>query len=41
MIAEIKKKIIPILQSYPVYRAILFGSYAEGKAAKMSDIDIY
>ncbi|WFA09063.1 hypothetical protein [Tissierella sp. Yu-01] len=33
-IAEIKKKIIPILQSYPVDRAILFVSYAKGKLHK-------
>lgn len=40
-ITEIKEKTIPILQHYPVDKAILFGSYANGNATKTSDIDLY
>ncbi len=39
-IAEIKQKIIPILQDNGVTRAALFGSYARGEADKDSDVDI-
>lgn len=40
-IEEIKETIIPILKNYPISKAILFGSYAKGKASKNSDIDLY
>ncbi|MCK9268193.1 MAG: nucleotidyltransferase domain-containing protein [Alkaliphilus sp.] len=40
-IETIKKKIIPILRKYPVYKAVLFGSYAQGKVTEKSDIDLY
>lgn len=39
-IEEIKSKLYPIFKSYPVYKAILFGSYAKGIATEHSDIDI-
>lgn len=37
---EIKRKIIPILESYGVTRAGLFGSVVRGELKKGSDIDI-
>ena len=37
---EIRKIIHPILQSYGVRRAYLFGSYARGEADVSSDIDL-
>ncbi len=40
-IETIKKKIIPILRKYPVDKAVLFGSYAQGKVTEKSDIDLY
>jgi len=40
-IEKIKEKIVPILKNYPVDKAILFGSYAKGKATGNSDIDLY
>ncbi len=40
-IEEIKEKMVPILKNYPVNKAILFGSYAKGKATNRSDIDLY
>ena len=39
-INEIKSKLHPIFEATPVYRAILFGSYAKGNATNQSDIDI-
>ena len=39
-IEEIKNKIIPILESYEVKRAAIFGSYVKGEQTKDSDIDI-
>ncbi|MCK9314037.1 MAG: nucleotidyltransferase domain-containing protein, partial [Methanocorpusculum sp.] len=39
-INEIKAKLFPIFESAPVYRAILFGSYAKGNPSNESDIDI-
>ena len=39
-INEIKRKIIPILESYQVKRAALFGSSVRGRMEKDSDIDI-
>lgn len=39
-INEIKAKLFPIFESAPVYRAILFGSYAKGNPSDKSDIDI-
>ena len=39
-IAEIKKKIVPILKRNDVKHAAIFGSFARGEATKKSDIDI-
>lgn len=39
-IDEIKEMLLPIFEAAPIYRAILFGSYAKGKATEESDIDI-
>ncbi|MEG3068292.1 MAG: nucleotidyltransferase domain-containing protein [Syntrophaceticus schinkii] len=39
-IDEIKEMFLPIFEAAPIYRAILFGSYAKGKATEESDIDI-
>lgn len=37
---SIKKKIIPVLKSYNVTKAGIFGSYARGEQKKNSDVDI-
>jgi len=37
---EIIAKLRPIFNAVPVERAILFGSYAKGRATSSSDIDI-
>jgi predicted nucleotidyltransferase len=39
-ITEIKTMLFPIFEAAPVYRAILFGSYAKGSPTDRSDIDI-
>lgn len=39
-INEIKEKLRFIFESEPVYKAVLFGSYARGEATEKSDIDI-
>ena len=39
-IAQLKKKIIPILVKNDVRRAAIFGSYARNEAKKNSDVDI-
>ena len=39
-INEIKEKLTFIFESEPIYKAVLFGSYATGKATEKSDIDI-
>ncbi len=39
-IDEIKEKLKEILKEQPVYKVILFGSYAKNKATKSSDIDL-
>ncbi len=39
-IDEIKTMLFPIFEMAPVYRAILFGSYAKGNPTNKSDIDI-
>ncbi|MCR6544228.1 nucleotidyltransferase family protein [Dehalobacterium formicoaceticum] len=39
-INEIKSKLYPVFEASPVYRAILFGSYAKGNATSQSDVDI-
>jgi len=40
-IDEIREITTPILASYPVEKAVLFGSYAKNNASKNSDIDMY
>lgn len=40
-VEEIKRKIAPIFQSYPVKKAVLFGSYAKKTADHNSDIDLF
>lgn len=37
---EIKAKLLPIFKAFPIYKAILFGSYAKGNPTQLSDIDI-
>ncbi|MDD3270184.1 MAG: nucleotidyltransferase domain-containing protein [Syntrophomonadaceae bacterium] len=37
---EIKTMLLPVFETAPVYRAILFGSYAKGIPTDKSDIDI-
>jgi predicted nucleotidyltransferase len=39
-INEIRERLRPVFAAEPVYRAILFGSYAKGVATDRSDIDI-
>lgn len=39
-INEIKTKLFPVFETAPIYRAILFGSYAKGIPTDKSDIDI-
>jgi len=36
----IRRKLLPIFSSVPIDKAVLFGSYAKGKATKKSDVDI-
>lgn len=40
-IDKIIEMVIPILRNYPVSKAILFGSFAKGRAIDNSDIDLY
>jgi len=37
---DIKEKLLPVFDSYPIDKAILFGSYAKGIQTLKSDIDI-
>jgi predicted nucleotidyltransferase len=39
-INEIKSRLQPVFDQAPVYRAVLFGSYAKGVATEQSDVDI-
>ena len=39
-LANIKKKIVPLLKKYGVVKAGIFGSYARGEQKKHSDIDL-
>jgi len=39
-IEEIRSKLIPLFETEPIYKAILFGSYAAGNATEDSDVDI-
>ena len=39
-IAEIKRKIVPVLKKNGVRKAGIFGSYARGEQTKNSDVDI-
>lgn len=36
----IKERLRPIFESYPINKAVLFGSYAKGVATPESDLDI-
>ena len=40
-VETIREKIVPIFESYPINKAILFGSYAKGNPTTGSDIDLY
>lgn len=39
-VEAIKQKLHPLFSQEPVYKAILFGSYAKGTATDNSDIDL-
>ena len=39
-VEEIRSKLIPLFEKEPIYKAILFGSYAAGNATEDSDVDI-
>ena len=39
-IQELREKLIPVFSHAPVYKAVLFGSYARGDADEKSDVDI-
>ena len=39
-IEEIRSKLTTVFEAEPIYKAILFGSYAKGEATEESDIDI-
>jgi len=39
-IDEIRSRLLPVFEHAPVYQAVLFGSYAEGRATPSSDVDI-
>ena len=39
-VREIKERLRPVFDAEPIYKAILFGSYAKGEATEMSDVDI-
>jgi len=39
-IDELRKKLFPVFSQSPVYKAVLFGSYAKGNATNISDVDI-
>ena len=38
---SIKQVIVPVLKSFDIKEARIFGSYAKGCATKYSDVDIY
>jgi len=38
--SEISQKLFPIFSGYPIWKAVLFGSYAKGTFGEASDIDI-
>ena len=37
---ELKEKLASVFEEKPIYKAILFGSYANGEADSESDVDI-
>jgi predicted nucleotidyltransferase len=39
-VRELADKLRPVFASAPVYRAVLFGSYARGTATARSDVDV-
>lgn len=38
--SDIKQRLVPVLESYGVNRAVLFGSYGKGLATVDSDVDL-
>jgi len=39
-IADIKNKVLPVIEKYPIQRVGLFGSIVRGEDTKKSDVDI-
>lgn len=39
-IIDIQRLLAPVFEAAPIYRAVLFGSYAKGTPTEKSDIDI-
>ena len=39
-IHELSEKLHPVFMAAPIYKAVLFGSYARGLASERSDVDI-
>ena len=39
-ISELQERLAPVFEEYQVKKAILFGSYAKGKARPQSDVDL-
>ena len=40
-LAELQSTLDPVFRQYGVKKAVLFGSYAKGKAIEGSDVDLY
>ena len=40
-LAELQSTLDPVFRQYGVKKAVLFGSYAKGKATEGSDVDLY
>ena len=38
--SDIQQRIVPVLESYGVTKAVLFGSYSKGMANAASDVDL-
>ncbi len=39
-VSELRECLSPLFSTLPVYKAVLFGSYAKGNATNQSDVDI-